>query len=267
LTRIIPDLAQPEHRQAWYRLEVAKRRLIFTLLQLRLPIVSREEDPDRGLAFEFKMDVPNGGAVLTGHATGIITINVAEADDVERERRRKSLHEPYRTLLGHFRHESGHYYWDRLIKDREVFEGFREVFGDERSDYDVALKTHYADGPPADWQDRFISAYASAHPLEDWAETWTHYLHMIDTVETAAACGVSLQPRRSDEPSLRRVPPYAISQDAPFEPLIESWFPVTYMLNNFNRGLGLADAYPFVWSVPAIDKLRFVHEILRDAHR
>lgn len=263
LTRVIPDLEKSEHRQAWYRLEVAKRRLIFTLLQLGLPIVSREEDPDRGLAFEFKGDAANSGVVLTGHATGVITVNVAEADDAERERRRTSLHEPYRTLTGHLRHESGHYYWDRLIKDRGACEGFREVFGDDRSDYDAALKTYYAEGPRTDWQDEFISAYASAHPLEDWAETWSHYLHMVDTVETAGTCGISLQPRRSDEPSLSRVPAFVASDDAPFEQLIDSWFPVTYMLNNLNRGLGLADAYPFVWSAPAIDKLRYIHEIVR----
>lgn len=265
LTRVIPDLATGEHRQAWYRLEVAKRRLIFTLLQLRLPIVSRDDDPERGLAFEFKADAPDGGAVLTGHATGIITINVAEADDAERERRRNSLGEPYRALAGHLRHESGHYYWDRLIQDAGAFDGFRQVFGDERSDYNAALQTYYAEGAPADWQDRFISAYASAHPLEDWAETWTHYLHMVDTVETAAACGIRLQPRRSDEPSLSRVPPYVASEDTPFEQLIDSWFPVTYALNELNRGLGLADPYPFVWSGPAIDKLRYVHEIVRHA--
>jgi hypothetical protein len=265
LTRVIPDLDQTENRQAWYRLEVAKRRLIFTLLQLRLPIISRDEDPDQGLAFEFKADASDGGAVLTGHSTGVITVNIAEADDAERERRRTALREPYRALAGHLRHESGHYYWDRVIKDGAVLEGFREAFGDERADYNGALQTYYAEGAPADWQERFISAYASAHPLEDWAETWTHYLHMVDTVETAAACGVSLQPRRSDEPSLEQVPSFIVSEDAPFEQLIDSWFPVTYVLNELNRGLGLSDPYPFVWSAAAIDKLRYVHEVVRSA--
>jgi hypothetical protein len=265
LTRVIPDLATGDYRQAWYRLEVAKRRLVFTLLRLGLPIVSRDEDPERGLAFEFKADNPDGTPVLTGHATGLITINVAEADDAERERRRTSLHEPFRTLAGHFRHESGHYYWDRLIGGRDGLEDFRRAFGDERSDYGAALNNYYAQGPVADWRDRFISAYASAHPLEDWAETWSHYLHMVDTLETAAACGVSLQPRRSDEPSLSRVSPFVVSPDAPFERLIDSWFPVTYLLNNLNRGLGLADAYPFIWSPAATDKLRFVHEVVRHA--
>ncbi len=126
LTHVIPDLTTGEHRPAWYRLEAAKRRLIFTLLRLRLPIVSRTDDPAGGLAFEFKSDA------LTGHATGVITVNIAEADDAERERRRTSLHEPYRTLVGHFRHEIGHYYWDRLIAGRDALERFRASFGDER---------------------------------------------------------------------------------------------------------------------------------------
>ena len=262
LTHVIPELSTSERRQAWYRLEVAKRRLVFTILRLRLPITSRDDDPERGLAFEFKADEPNGAAVLTGHAGGLITINIAEADDAERERRRTSLHEPFRTLAGHFRHESGHFYWDRLIADRGACDRFRQVFGDDRTDYRNALNDYYAQGPRPDWQEHFISAYASAHPLEDWAETWAHYLHMVDTVETTAACGVSLQPRRSDEPSLSRVSS-VVSTDAPFDQLIDSWFPVTYLLNNLNRGMGLADAYPFVWSAPAIDKLRYVHEIVR----
>jgi hypothetical protein len=259
LTRIIPDLTIADHRPAWYKLEAAKRRLLYTLIALGLPIVSRASDPDGGLAFEFKSDA------LTGHATGVITVNLAEADDAERERRRTSLHEPYRTLVGHFRHEIGHYYWDRLIAGGGDLDGFRAAFGDERPDYGEALKAYYANGPAADWQARFISAYASAHPLEDWAETWAHYLHMVDTLETAAACGISLRPARPDEPTLRRVAPDALSDGAAFDRLIESWHPVTYALNNLNRGMGLVDAYPFVWSPPAMDKLRFVHEIVTEA--
>ena len=266
LTRIIPDLAQPGHREAWYRLEAAKRRVIVTLLQLHLPVVNREEDPERGLSFEFKADVPTpdgGGAVLTGHAGGVITINIAEADDAERERRRKSLREPYRTLLGHLRHETGHYYWTRLIEHSASARSFRRMFGDERNDYNAALKAYYDQGPPSDWQTRFLSAYASAHPFEDWAETWAHYLHMIDTIETAAACGLSLKPPRADEPHLKKLPPFVASQEVPFKRLIDSWFPITYALNNFNRGLGLADAYPFVLPTPAIAKLKWVHDLVR----
>jgi hypothetical protein len=259
LTRVIPDLRDAAHRPGWYRLEVAKRRLLFTLLALGLPVASREEEPVLGLAFEFLADDP-AGSVMTGHAAGVITINIAEADDSEREKRRVSLNEPYRTLAGHLRHESGHYYWDRLIAGSNALDGFRARFGDERPDYGAALQVYYANGPAADWGNRFISAYASAHPLEDWAETWAHYLHMIDTLETAAACGFSLRPQRTDEPALPPHSRFEVSGRFPFDQLIDRWFPLTYALNNLTRGLGLADAYPFVLSPAAVEKLRFVHE-------
>ncbi len=262
LTRIIPDLAVPEHRDAWFRLEAAKRRLVYALLRMELPLVSKQENAASGLSFDFLSDAPSPGLspILTGHADGVITVNIAEADDVERERRRTQLHEPYRTLLGHFRHESGHYYWDRLIRDGDRLASFRDLFGDERQDYAQALRQHYENGPAPTWYERFVSAYAGAHPWEDWAETWAHYLHMTDTTETAAACGLSIRPRRAGEPLLRQVRSRSSSPSAFFNRLIDSWFPLTYVLNNLNRGLGLPDAYPFVLSPVAIEKLRFVHE-------
>jgi hypothetical protein len=262
LTRVIPDLTRPGHKEAWYRLEVAKRRLLYSLLRLRLPVASKTADPDRGVAFELLADTEEK-PVLTGHRDGVITINVAEADDAEREQRRRQLHEPYRTLLGHFRHEIGHYYWDRLLARSDRLDAFRERFGDERDDYAAALQRHYDGGAPADWQERFISAYASSHPWEDWAETWAHYLHMTDTLETAAASGLSLRPRRADEPSLKTAGHERPL--GPFEHKIEAWFPLTFVLNNLNRGLGLPDGYPFVLSAPVIDKLRFVHETIAAA--
>jgi hypothetical protein len=263
ITRTIPNLAEPAHRSAWYRLEAAKRRLLFTLIELGLPVATRLDDPERGLTYDFLADAgPVSGPVLTGHARGVITVNIAEADDAERERRRTAMHEPYRTLLGHMRHESGHYYWDRLIADTPELDEFRSLFGDERADYAAALSAYYEGGAPADWQQRFVSAYASAHPWEDWAETWAHYLHMVDTLETAAACGLSLRPRRRDEPALLETPQPVSQQPAAFERLIDSWFPLTYVVNNLNRGLGLADAYPFILSAPAIAKLRFVDDVV-----
>jgi hypothetical protein len=255
LTRVIPDLSRPGHLAAWSKIETAKRRLVYTLLRLGLPVQNRTEAPTTGLAFEFLADAddPTAPRVLTGHANGVITLSVAEADEVERERRRLLLHEPHRTLLGHFRHESGHYYWDRLIHDRQHHVGFRQHFGDEQASYADGLQRHYEVGPPTDWPERFVSAYASVHPWEDWAETWTHYLHMVDTLETAADCGLTLQPTRTE--AAVQVP-----TTATFEDMIAAWFPVTFALNNLNRGLGLPDPYPFVLSAPAIDKLRFVHE-------
>jgi hypothetical protein len=264
--RTIPDVANQEHLARWRKLEFAKHRLIYTLKNLDLPLVSKAEDPEKGFAFAFMADPEtpdeNRAKVLTGHDNGLITINIAEADDAERERRRNALHEPSRTLLGHVRHEVGHYYWDRLIAGTDRLGPFRALFGDERADYGAALQAHYQNGPPADWQNRFVTAYAAAHPWEDWAETWAHYLHMTDTLETAAACGVSIKPRRRDEPALPRVPAAAGSPDAAFDRLMASWFPLTYVLNNLNRGLGQADAYPFVLSTPAIEKLRFVHDVV-----
>ena len=263
LTRVIPDQAIPGNPQAWYRLEVAKRRVLYTLLRLGLPVHTEGDSGPPCLVFEFLADPPDASMqVLTGHSNGVVTVNVAEADDAERERRRTVLGEPYRTLLGHMRHEIGHYYWVRLIENGPHLEEFRALFGDERDDYVAALQRHYEQGPAQDWQSRFVSAYASAHPWEDWAETWAHYLHMTDTLETAAACGLSLRPRRQGEPALAKVPASAITPSGSFDALINSWHPVTYVLNSLNRGMGLADAYPFVLATAAIEKLRFVHDIV-----
>jgi hypothetical protein len=262
LTRTIPNLLEGENCEAWFLMEGAKRRLVYSLLALGLPVKNKLEDPQRGLVYDFLADLPNAAVpVLTGHDEGVIVINLAEANAVEREKRRLAMHEPYRTLVGHFRHEVGHYYWDLLIKDSPEIEGFRELFGDERADYDQALQAHYQNGAPVDWPQRFISAYATSHPWEDWAETWAHYLHMADALETAAACGLSLAPLRPDEPSFAVLgePPW------PFEQMIESWFPLTHVLNNLNRGLGLKDGYPFVLSNPVIDKLRYVHGVIARA--
>jgi len=263
-TQVVPDLSLPGNKEAWYKLEAAKRRLLYSLCALGCPVNNKLEDPQRGLSFQFLAETEERGSapLLTGHADGVITINVAEADDVERERRRQQLHEPYRTLLGHFRHEVGHYYWDRLVEETVGIQTFRHYFGDERKDYAQALQAHYQQGPPEDWQERFVTSYASAHPWEDWAETYAHYLHMTDTIETAAACGLSLRPRRSDEPTLRSSVENNRTSES-FDQLIESWFPLTYVLNNLNRGLGLPDAYPFVLSSAAIDKLRLVHSTIR----
>jgi hypothetical protein len=264
LMLVIPNLSESGHRQGWYRLEAAKRRLIYTLLALGLPIRNRADGQPMGLAFEFLADDASGSSkILTGHAEGVITINIAEADDPEREKRRVAMHEPYRTLLGHFRHEIGHYYWDELIRDSAWIDGFRELFGDERADYGESLKKHYESGSPANWQDRFVSAYAASHPWEDWAETWAHYLHMIDALETASNCGVSLKPSRGDQPALSSVPDPVGDIGASFDELYEKWFPLTYMLNTLNRGLGYADYYPFILSSSVVDKLRFVHEVIK----
>lgn len=194
LSRTIPDLRFAANVEAWRKIEIAKRRILYALARLGLMPVSKAVDPERGLAFDFLRPTPVE-AVLTGHDHGVITVNVTEAEDLERERQREMLGENYRTLIGHFRHEIAHYYWDRFFFDRDdadpVMQGFREVFGDERQDYNAALARHYGEGPVAVSQGQFISAYASCHPWEDWAETWAHYLHMIDGTETARSFGLN----------------------------------------------------------------------------
>ncbi len=267
LNRVIPNLSRPGTREAWTRLELAKRRLIYSLLCTNLPVSGKAEDPQFGLSFDFLADVdpgtPGAVSIQTGHLNGLITINVAEADDAERETRRLQMHEPYRTLLGHFRHEIGHYFWDRLIQGTDHVDEFRRLFGDERQDYGQALHRHHQQGARVDWAFSFVSAYASAHPWEDWAETWAHYLHMTDTLETALRCGLSLQPRRSNEPEWR--PQIADIGERPpsFEQMVERWFPLTYVLKNLNRCMGLQDPYSFVLPTPVLNKLRFVHEVVR----
>jgi hypothetical protein len=265
LNEVIPDLKVAGNSERWLRLEMAKRRLIYTLFKLQLPVAPVPGCPVLRLRFRFLGDTGGGRTVLTGHREGCITMNIAEADDEVREQRRVSLHEPFRTLLGHFRHEIAHYYWDRLIAGSHRLERFREVFGDERADYDAALQQHHRNGPPADWAARFVSAYASAHPWEDWAETWAHYLHIVDTIETAASFGLKLKPRDHPSADSMTADPRAAARDAAgFDLLLSTWFPLTYALNSLNRGMGLPDLYPFVLSDATVAKLRLVHEIVED---
>jgi hypothetical protein len=268
LNRTIPKLSEPEHITRWQNLEKAKHRLVFSLLELRLPIVSKTENEETGLAFDFLSDEhrPEGEKVLTGHDEGLITINIKEADDVEREMARKNMDEVYRTLLGHFRHEVGHYYWDRLIDNTPHLEEYRRLFGDEREDYGEALATHYAQGAPADWNQHFISTYATSHPWEDWAETWAHYLHIIDTLQTASAFGIHLRPQDNKEADTLSA---AITQDPyeidDFNIIIEQWLPLSLALNSLNRSMGLPDVYPFVIPPAVVEKLAFIHTVCRQA--
>lgn len=264
LTQVIPDLSVRDNLARWYKLEVAKRRLLVGLLSMDLFSASGGA-ADATLAFRFLADgsPPQAKtAVLTGHSGGVITVNIAEADDAERERRRVEMHEPYRTLVGHFRHEVGHYYWDRLIGTSRRLKRFRSLFGDERENYAGALEAHYRQGPAADWRQRFVSAYASSHPWEDWAETWAHYLHMVDSLETAYESGLYLNPRRPSDPRFAPLRPFGARRIGAFNHMIERWMSLTFILNDLNRGLGLRDAYPFVLSGAAIGKLEFVHDTI-----
>jgi hypothetical protein len=259
-TQIIPALGKPENRNYWMSLEQAKRRLFYTLLSLKLPVPDRSADPINGISFQFIEEAGPQQPVLTGHDNGVITLNIAEADDVFRERTRKSMGEPYRSVLGHFRHESGHYYWDRLVANTTWLDEYRALFGDERADYEAALKQHYA-APRIDWQPDYISAYASAHPWEEWAECWAHYLHMIDGLETAAGWGLRLDHATPVGPSLHVVP-VELDAESIEASLIQQWLPVAQFSNAMNRSLGLHDSYPFVIPAPVVAKLDFVHRIV-----
>jgi hypothetical protein len=267
LTETVPDLAQEQNRTLWALMESAKRRLIYSLLSLNLPVSSKLQDSERGLAFRFLSDTvnPDGSVakVLTGHAHGIITLNIAEADDAVREKTRRSMNEPYRTLLGHFRHEVGHYYWDRLVCDTAFLGPFRVLFGDEQADYESTLKDYYAKGAPLDWQERCVSPYASSHPWEDWAETWAHFLHIQDTLEVAGDFGIRGKPLNED--SRRKAKQFQRAMPEAFDQMISSWLSLAVALNSINRSMGHQDLYPFVLTAPVIEKLRFVSAVISDA--
>lgn len=265
LTRQIPILDRDRNPERLRELEAAKRRVLFALQNLGLPLVTKTEDAARGLAFDFLESLPDAPPVMTGHADGVITLNVAEADSDYREQNRDALNEPYRTIVGHLRHELGHYYWDVLVRNSDWHQPFRVLFGDERQDYGEALERHYASGPPADWRARFISAYAASHPFEDWAETWAHYMHMRATLETAGAFGLDTSRARLRVDPFGGDALYDHSErgdgDA-FLAAINGWVLLTTVVNEVSRSMGQQDLYPFVLSATAVTKLHFVHCVM-----
>ncbi|ANW64532.1 hypothetical protein MMUR_42610 [Mycolicibacterium murale] len=252
LTRTRPNDSDTTALAQFAVAEGAKRRLIAELHELKLPIVGRDADPDFGLAFDLLSSAME--KVFTGHENGVITLDLAEGDDVHREQLRISMDEPYRTLLGHFRHEIGHYYFYRLIGTSPVYrQRAEELFGDAEADYQAALDRHYSEGAPAGWEDSFVSSYATMHPAEDWAETFAHYLHIRDTLDTSAAfsfapAGATFE-RRALGPS-------------GFDTLIDMWLPLAWGLNMVNRSMGRDDLYPFVLPATVLDKMRFVHQVI-----
>lgn len=256
LNRIVPNLSHEGNADRWQRIERAKRRLIVDLLRLGLPIVSRTEDQINGLTFDLVSNLLTLAPIRTGHENGLITLDIAEADDDVREARRAALREPYRTLLGHFRHEIAHYYFTQLVENRPVQIAFRAIFGDERQDYDQALQTHYQYGAPPDWREHFITAYASCHPWEDWAETFAHFLHIVATLDTAIETSLVGRDASIAEDAYR---------DSDFDRLIAAFRPLTEAINEINRSMGVADIYPFVLTPSVIGKLHFVHLVVRQA--
>jgi hypothetical protein len=259
LTRTRPR-DEDQGRPRFAKAEAAKRRLLFELLELGLPVNGYLEH-DAGLAFDMLNSEHED--VTTGHSDGVITLDLAEADDAHREQIRTEMGEPYRTLLGHLRHEVGHYYEPILCPDgSSERERYRMLFDDERTDYQAAMDRHYQHGPPADWPERFVSAYATMHPFEDWAETFAHYLHIRDTVQTSIAYGVTVTGpaiTTSEQAPLYSYP--AAAADG-IQGLLNAWLPMTYALNALNRSMGADDMYPFVLAPGVIEKLGFIHQLI-----
>jgi hypothetical protein len=260
--RTIPDLSVVENRAPWRALEAAKRRLFYGLIRLCLKMPTRVQDPVRGLAFDFLAETAAAPKILTGHEDGLITIALKEGDDAERNRMQQQMGELYRTPLGHFRHEIGHYYWDMLVRDGGMLDAFRAVFGDERADYAEALRAHYARGNNGNWREDFVSLYASSHPWEDFAETWAHYLHIIDTLEIAGAFGVAVNPVLARDAGLQSHVDFDPYRATDIQALVESWLPLTYAVNSLNRSMGHPDLYPFVLPPAVVTKLGFIHGLV-----
>lgn len=229
---------------------MAKRQLFTTLLNLHLPIENYHQKTN-GLAFDFLEDKRSNPAVeiehvLSGHCDGVITLNAMEADEGFLHAMKEEMGEHYRTLLGHFRHEIGHYYWNIVIQNRKQLNAFRELFGDETRDYAEALEQYYQQEPPKFRSHLYITEYASSHPYEDWAETWAHYLHIVDTLETAVSYGISsYEPKTND-----------------FEDWYSEWARVAQTMNALNRSMGLNDAYPFILTDVVRNKLQFIDRLI-----
>jgi hypothetical protein len=273
LDRTVPDPTDRDNPELWLKVEDAKRSLVSQLIALKLPVESKvSENLEHGVMFDLLRSPIGGPKVMTGHDDGLITLDIDEADDVHRETVRSQMREPYRTLIGHLRHEIGHYYWQRLVRGTEWEAPCRAIFGDDRLDYGQALQAYYANGAPFDWKDRHVSAYATAHPYEDWAETWAHYLHMVDALDTARSFGLVAH---HDEIQYEAFTPQVLNPDDPDAPsspddlaflaVVNGWIELTGALNEVTRSMGEPDFYPFVLSKPAVRKLHFIHKVVRAA--
>jgi hypothetical protein len=265
LTRTRPDCDDPAAAAELVPAEMAKRRLVFQLAELELPLLPRDPRTGTGVAFDLLSSTET--KVITGHDNGIITLDLAEADSEHRERLRLQLSEPYRTLLGHFRHEIGHFYWPMLVNEPHLLGECRELFGDDRRDYAEAVKQHYGapDVDDTSWQDAHISRYATMHPYEDWAETFAHYLHILDALQTAESFGLGTLETLSARRLARRTGAHATRPDGSgsFEEVISHWLELSYALNQINRSMGQPDLYPFVVAPMVMRKLAFVDRLVR----
>ena len=255
LSRTIPSLSSQKNVLLWKRVEQAKRRLLYDLYRLKLPLAVANGP---WLAFDILCESSAELPVLTGHLAGLVTLNLGEADDVEREARRVAFREPYRTLLGHFRHEVGHFYWQLLVAETALLGPFKLIFGDHSRNYQIALEEYHGRVDRSFDRDVFISEYASCHPWEDWAETFAHFLHIVSALDSLAGLPLSLDSR-----SLQTLQDPYLESD--FEALLASWKSLSYSINELNPSLGLGDAYPFHVSRAMTGKLHFVHMAIQNS--
>ena len=269
MNRTIPDLSTARNLMLWGRMEMAKRRLIYTMLRLGITLPSKIVNPKTGLAFDIVSTLSNP-TVTTGHLNGVITVNLEEADDTYRQINRQQLGENSRTLLGHFRHESAHYLWQRYLSespwDNPLRLAFRERFGDEWLDYAAALNAHYQRGAIAGWEQQFITAYAASHPWEDWAETWAHYLQIVDGLETCESLGIHVKNIAlplvmlpGEAGTLPAMLPQDGNADGEFLAWLQRWMCLSTVLNEIAHSMGEQALYPFVISVRVAQKLRLAH--------
>ncbi len=242
--QIVPDLGVDGNLEKWSDLEEGKRRLLFSCLRLGIPW--------SGLTFKFLAPTPEEPAT-TGHCDGVITVNIGEADLVTREANKQDLNEKFRTVIGHFRHEFGHFYWSQHVEPNwQNLDRFRALFGDERVDYQASLDQHYSRSGTRQRSVEHISVYATSHPWEDWAETFAHYLHMRDVLETAQGHG--LAPLPSQAPTFD------------FGYGMQEWRRLSVAFNEVNRSMGLQDLYPFAISPVVEEKLAFIHGVI-ESHK
>ena len=258
MTEIIPDAFRDNNVSLWSDAEFAKRWVLSNLS--RWGWFTNNDAGARPRFHLLSEDTRKGEKpVIMGHADGLITINVIEADPVERERRRDDLSERLRTMNAHFRHEIAHFLQLRLSEDDTFLKEFRALFGDETADYGEALKAYYANGAPPDFEQRHVTRYASSHPHEDWAETAAHVMHLTDIVDSAAASGL----QRGDRPTFG----YDAYAEPDAEALISQAVDLGLALNRVNRSMGLQDLYPFVISPLARQKMVFTHGAISNSRR
>jgi hypothetical protein len=267
LIRREPDADDTLAREKLVPTAAALRRLVYQLHDIGLPI-----DPfwrqDGGLAFDLLSSYTTGERVIIGHAGGVITIDLVESLDDYRESLRVRLGEPYRTMLGHFRHEVGHYYQHVLVETgfgaKEYLDECRTLFGDERASYKDAIARHYEFGPPAGWSETFISEYATMHPWEDFAECFAHYLHIADTIDTSREAGMVLHADLVRFAAPRDIVPLESYDDVPIERMLFDWRWMSLFFNRVNTAMGKNPLYPFEIPRAVAGKLGFIHRVIRE---